>query len=117
MGKDVQCNECCRHKAKPAEQMMGPLPSIRTKQPLHAFSRTAVDFGGPFITVQGRGKQREKRYLCLYTCVMSRAVHLEVAFRLDTHSFLNAFYRMVSRGSLPKEVISDKQYKFCGRKQ
>ncbi|XP_065941558.1 uncharacterized protein [Magallana gigas] len=102
-----QCNKCCRNKARPAEQLMGPLPSIRTKQPLHAFSRTAVDYGGPFITKQGRGKRRDKRYLCLFTCVMSRAVHLEVAFGLDTDSFLNAFYRMVSRRGLPTEVISD----------
>lgn len=102
-----QCNKCCRNKARPAEQLMGPLPSIRTKQQLHAFSRTAVDYGGPFITKQGRGKRREKRYLCLFMCVMSRAVHLEVAYGLDTGSFLNAFYRMVSRRGLPKEAISD----------
>lgn len=49
-----QCNKWCRNKARPAEQLMGPNPSIRTKQPLHAFSRTAVDYGGPFITKQGR---------------------------------------------------------------
>lgn len=102
-----QCNKYCRNKARPAEQLMGPLPSIRTKQQLHAFSRTAVDYGGPFITKQGRGKRREKRYLCLFMCVMSRAVHLEVAYGLDTGSFLNAFYRMVSRRGLHKEAISD----------
>lgn len=109
-----QCNKCCRNKARPAEQLMGPLPSIRTKQPLHAFYRTAVDYGGPFITNQGRGKRRDKRYLCLFTYVMSRAVHLEVAYGLDTDSFLNAFYRMVSRRGLPKEVISDNGTNFVG---
>lgn len=109
-----QCNKCCRNKARPAEQLMGPLPSIRTKQPLHAFSRTSVDYGGPFITKQGRGKRRDKRYLCLFTCVMSRAVHQEVAFGLDTDSFLNAFYRMVSRRGLPTEVISDNGTNFVG---
>lgn len=34
---------------------------------------------------------------------MSRAVHLEVAYGLDTYSFLNAFYRMVSQRGLPNE--------------
>uniref|UniRef100_A0A8W8P1X9 CCHC-type domain-containing protein n=1 Tax=Magallana gigas TaxID=29159 RepID=A0A8W8P1X9_MAGGI len=27
-----QCNKCCRNKARPAEQLMGPLPSIRVHE-------------------------------------------------------------------------------------
>ena len=54
---------------------------------LRAFTKTAVDFGGPFVTVQGRGKRREKRYLCLFTCMTTRAVHLEIAYELYTDSF------------------------------
>ena len=61
----------------------------RLKKTLRAFTRTAVDFAGPFITVQGRGIRRAKRYLCLFTCLTTRAVHLEIAFGLDTDSFLN----------------------------
>ena len=81
---------------------MAPLPKIRFKMTLHAFSRKAVDFADSFITVQGRGMRRTKRYLCLFTCLISRAVHLEVAFGLGTDSFLNAFYRMVNRQGFPK---------------
>ena len=33
----------------------GSLPISRLTTSLHAFTKTAVDFGGPFITVQGRG--------------------------------------------------------------
>ncbi|CAC5373897.1 unnamed protein product [Mytilus coruscus] len=109
-----ECYTCRKRKAKVAEQVMAPLPEIRFKTPLHAFARTAVDFGGPFITVQGRGKRRQKRNLCLFTCLASRAVHLEVAFGLDTDSFLNAFYRMVNRRGLPKEIISDNGTNFVG---
>ncbi|CAC5357995.1 unnamed protein product [Mytilus coruscus] len=79
-----ECYTCRPKKAKVAEEVMAPLPEIRFKTPLHALALTAVDFGGPFITVQGRGKRRQKRYLCLFTCLASRAVHLEVAFGLDT---------------------------------
>ena len=86
-----QCGECKRKKAKPATQMMAPLLKIRVKMTLLEFSQAAVDFGGPLLTVQGRGKQRHKPYLCLFTCPTSGAVHLEVAFGLDTDSFLNAF--------------------------
>ncbi|KAJ8044178.1 hypothetical protein HOLleu_11564 [Holothuria leucospilota] len=76
---------------------MAPLPSVRMKQPLRAFSRTAVDFAGPFLTKQGRGRVQQKRYLCLFTCLLSRAVHLEVAYGMDTDSFLNVFNRMINR--------------------
>ena len=93
---------------------MAPLPLARLQTSLKAFTRTAVDFGGPFITIQGRGKRREKRYLCLFTCLATRAVHLEIAFGLDTDSFLNAFYRMTSRRGFPEEMFSDNGTNFKG---
>ena len=93
---------------------MAPLPLARLQTSLKAFTRTAVDFGGPFITIQGRGKRRQKRYLCLFTCLATRAVHLEIAFGLDKDSFLNAFYRMTRRRGLPEEMFSDNGTNFKG---
>lgn len=98
---------CRIRKAKPAEQIMAPLPDFRVGTSLRPFTHTAVDFAGPFLTKQGRGKVKTKRYLCLFTCVQTRAIHLEIAYGLDVDSFLNAFYRMVSRRGLPKIMISD----------
>ena len=109
-----ECCECQRRKAKAAKQIMAPLPKIRLKLPLRAFARTAVNFVGPFVTVQGRGKRRTKRYRCLFTCLLSRAVHLEMAYGLETDSFLNAFFRMTSRRGLPEEMISDNGSNFVG---
>lgn len=68
----------------------------------------------PFITIQGMDKRREKQYLCLFTCLSCRIVHSEVAFGLDTDSFLNACYRMVNRRGLPELVISDNGTNFKG---
>ena len=102
-----QCAECRRRKAKTCRQIMAPLPVSRLKSSLRAFTRTAVDYAGPFITIQGRGKRRQKRYLCLFTCLATRAVHLEMAFGLDTDAFLNALYRMTSRRGLMEEMFSD----------
>ena len=93
---------------------MAPLPISRLRKSLQAFTRTAVDFGGPFITVQGQGKRCAKRYLCLFTCLGTRAVHLEIAFGLDTDCFLNSFYRMASRRGLLEEVYSDNGTSFKG---
>ena len=108
-----ECAQCRKRKAKPASQVMAPLPRIRVKEPLRAFSRVAVDFAGPFFTVQERGKPRRKRYWCLFTFLLSRAVHLEVAFGLDIDSFLNAFYRMVNR----KNSYLRQRRKFCWSRQ
>ena len=111
---EKECAECRRRKSKPCQQIMAPLPTARLETSLRAFAKSAVDFAGPFVTVQGRGKRREKRYLCLFTCLASRAVHLEMAFGLDTDSFLNAFYRMASRRGLPEVMFSDNGTNFKG---
>ncbi|XP_067050193.1 uncharacterized protein [Acropora muricata] len=111
---EKECNECQRRKAKAGKQIMAPLPQIRLRFSLRAFAQTAVDYGGPFITVQGRRTRRQKRYLCLFTCLATRAAHLEMVYALDTDSFLNAFYRMVNRRGLPKEMLSDNGGNFVG---
>ena len=39
--------------------------------------------------------------------MVPRAVHLEIAYGLDTDSFLNAFSRMVNRCGVPEGIVSD----------
>ena len=97
-----------------ASQVMAPLPKYRFSPPFQAFSRVSIDYGGPFITIQSRGRRREKRWLCLFTCLLSRAVHLEMAFGLDTDSFLRCLTRMASRRGYPKEIVSDRGTSFVG---
>ena len=63
---------------------------------------------------QGRGRTRAKRYLCLFTCLTTQAVHLEMSYSLDTDSFINAFTRMTSRRGTPTYVISDNGTNFVG---
>ena len=109
-----ECNTCKRRKRKTATQIMAPLPKIRLRFTFRPFDQTAVDYAGPFTTVQGRGVRRQKRWLCLFTCLSTRAVHLEVAFGLDTDSFLNAFTRFTSRRGVPTEMVSDCGSNFVG---
>ena len=86
---------------------MGPLPQVRLRFTFRAFDQTAADYGGPFTTVQGPGRQRLRRWMCVFTCLSTRAVHLEVAWGLDADSFLNAFTRFTRGRGVPKEMISD----------
>ena len=109
-----ECNDCKRRRAKAANEVMAPLPKTRFSPPFQAFSRVSIDYGGPFITIHGKGKRREKRWLCLFMCLLSRAVYLEMALGLETDSFLKCLTRMASRRGYPSEVVSDRGTNFVG---
>ena len=59
-----------------------PLPTIRVKEAL-AFSFTGVDFVGPLARL---GKI--KVWICLYTCLVMRAVHLDIVGDMSTETFV-----------------------------
>jgi len=64
-----------------------PLPKIRvTKAP--PFTITGVDFTGALFVKEG--EQEKKAYICLFTCAVTRAKHLEVAGDLTVETFLLA---------------------------
>ena len=55
-----------------------------------------MDFIGPFEVV---GKRiTAKRYVCLFTCLVSREVHFEVADSLSQDPCISAIRRFVVRG-------------------
>ena len=62
---------------------------------------------GPF-PVKEHGRNRP-RYILLFTCLVVRAVHLEVAVDLTTDSTINCICRFISRRGKPKK-FSD-----CGK--
>ena len=64
-----------------------PLPSVRTKQS-RPFEVTGIDFTGALHikTMDGSSKV----YVCLFTCGVSRAVHLEIVTDLSVETFLQA---------------------------
>ncbi|KAK6764146.1 hypothetical protein RB195_024464 [Necator americanus] len=80
---------------------MPPLPKDRVIKS-RPFQNVGCDFMGPFTS-----KTLEKMYVCLYTCLTTRAVHLEVVENLSAGAFLNCFVRFVSRRGVPEIVRSD----------
>jgi hypothetical protein len=92
---------------------MGPLASFRVATgSLQPFSTTTLDAAGPFETRQGRGKTRQKRYLLIFTCAVTRAVHIEVMFGLHTDDFLLALSRLCNERSKPKLIVCDNAGQF-----
>ncbi|KAL1446901.1 hypothetical protein WDU94_003682 [Cyamophila willieti] len=103
------------HNPKFANPKMGDLPSARVTG-LKAFYNTACDFLGPINVVmeKKRGCRSVKVYICLFICLATKALHLEVVTDLSTPSFLNAFKRFISRRGPIKTMLSDNGTNFVG---
>ena len=108
-------NAACANKGGTSHQHRSwMLPKILLRFTFRPFDQTAVDYAGPFTTVQGRSVHHQKRWLCLFICLLTLAVHLEIVFGLDTDSFLNAFTGKTSQRGVPKEMIGDCGMNFVG---
>ncbi|XP_055522854.1 uncharacterized protein LOC129717032 [Wyeomyia smithii] len=99
------CVWCEVKKCQPQNPRMAPLLKSRVTPNLPPFSHTSIVFCGPFTVTVGR--RSEERYICLFTCMPTRAVHLEVAHSLTTQSCLMAIRRFVGRRGKPLELYSD----------
>lgn len=91
---------------------MADLPEARVTAGKPPFTRVGVDCFGPFFVK--RGRSYPKRYGVLFTCLVTRAVHIEVAHNLDTDSFLNALRRFMARRGQPEEIRSNNGTNFVG---
>ena len=100
-----KCMLCKKQLARQGEQIMASLPSDRISPDQPPFTNVGVDFFGPILTKIGRSYH--KRYGCIFTCLASRAVHLELAGSLETDSFICALRRFISRRGKPLKIRSD----------
>ncbi|XP_070554754.1 uncharacterized protein [Ptychodera flava] len=100
------CVTCLKVEGKPyTNPVQAPLPAYRVNI-TPPFSVTGVDFTGALLTKAIDGKQN-KAYVCLFTCAVTRAIHLELVPDLTTKTFLLAFRRFAARRSLPSRMLSD----------
>ncbi|XP_045459242.1 uncharacterized protein LOC123669695 [Melitaea cinxia] len=110
-----KCVKCARQRAKIQKQFMGSLPSVRCT-PARPFLHSGVDYAGPINirTTKGRGHRSYKGYICLFVCMVTRALHLEAVSDMSTQSFLAAFRRFVSRRGHCAKLWSDNSTTFVG---
>ncbi|XP_048481536.1 uncharacterized protein LOC105393818 [Plutella xylostella] len=100
-----QCLACRIRKATHAQPSTGNHPHTRLAHHQRPFTYTGLDYFGPLMVTVGRTKQ--KRYGVLFTCLTTRAVHLEVAGSLSTDSAIMALRRFIARRNCPSELHSD----------
>ena len=106
------CVECRRHHGQPMQQLMGDLPKERVEASQPPFTYVGVDYFGPFNVKFRRGTV--KRYGCLFTCLVTRAVHIEIAHSLDSDGFIMALHRFIARRGKPVKIVSDNGTNFVG---
>ena len=106
------CIMCKRLYGTPANQLMADLPADRMSVGGPPFSVTGVDCFGPFRVKVKRSEV--KRYGCLFTCLTTRAVHLEKLDTMEADSFINGLRRFISRRGTPKKFVSDNGTNFVG---
>ncbi|XP_077966587.1 uncharacterized protein LOC144420802 [Styela clava] len=110
-----KCVTCRKANTRQGEQLMAELPSARLKVGQPPFYSTGIDFFGPYLIKRGRSEI--KRYGCIFTCLTTRAVHIELAEDLSTDAFINALRRFMARRSKPFELHSDNGSNFPASNQ
>ncbi|KAK0148472.1 hypothetical protein N1851_011196 [Merluccius polli] len=93
------------------EQKMADLPPERMEA-TPPFTYSGMDCFGPFYVKDGR--KELKRYGLLFTCMCSRAIHIEVLDDLSTDAFLNALRCFIAIRGNVSQLQSDQGTNFVG---
>ena len=95
---------------------MGDLPDVRCV-PSPPFTYVGVDTFGPWEVTTRKtrgGSANSKRWGILFTCMTSRAVHIELVEEMSSSAFINALRRFVSIRGRVTEFRSDRGTNFIG---
>ena len=86
-----RCVVCRKRDSSVISPLMADLPKERLGYMQPPFANCGVDYFGPFfVTVR---RSTEKRWAFLFTCLTTRAIHLEVVPSLDTSSCVAVLWK------------------------
>ena len=112
-----RCYLCKKYGARLLQKPpAAPLPDVRA-QYSDPFAVTGVDYLGPlyaYPTPTRKDETLEKVHVVLFTCAVTRAVHLDLVPDVSSAAFVNCLRRFVSRRGIPKLIISDNAKCFLG---
>lgn len=111
-----KCITCRKLRGTCEVQKMADLPPDRlSMEP--PFTHIGVDVFGPWTISACRtrgGHAESKRWAVLFTCLSTRAIHLEVIESMDSSSFINALRRFLAIRGPVKRICSDQGTNFIG---
>ena len=100
-----KCFICKKLEGKPYESpAIAPLPEFRVKE-APPFSKVGIDFAGPVFVKTQNGMV--KAYIALFTCCVTRAIHLELVENLNASTFINCLRRFSARRGTPSLLVTD----------
>ena len=108
------CHICRRHEGNPFRMPATPAwPRERVTRSL-SFEYTGVDYLGPVYIKYpaASSSSHSKLWISLFTCLSTRAIHLEWVHGLSGSQFLNCLRRFVTRRGSPRLLISDNAPQF-----
>lgn len=104
------CVICRRLRGCLQSQQMADLPPERLDSS-PPFSHTGLDVFGPLFCHEGKNTRKnsaqKKVWVLLLTCLVTRAVHIEMLPSMDTPSFKNALRRFLAVRGTCKTLRSD----------
>ena len=108
----AHCLSFREFQAATMQPIISDLPKERLAHQSPPFTNSSVDYFGPFyVTVH---RTTEKRWGFLFTCLTTRAVHVEIVTSMDTSSCVMGVERFVSRRGTPAMIWSDNGTIFIG---
>ena len=112
----AKCVRCRTYRPRLEQQKMGELPAYRVSSTQVAFNHVGIDCAGPFITKAGRIRNPllGKAHICVFVCLTTKAVHLEVVSEESTAAFQAALDRFIARRGCPSHIFSDNGGNFVG---
>ena len=101
-----KCTVCKKLEGKPYNAPKeADLPRFRVRE-TEPFEKTGVDFAGP-LHVKNATNGTDKVYIALFSCCVTRALHLDLVKDLSATEFLRCLRRFSARRGTPALIVSD----------
>ena len=108
-----ECVFCKKSQAQCETQKMADLPEIRLAPYTPPFYNTACNYFGPHHVKIGRNKST-KHYGVVFTCLSTRAIHLEMAVDYSAMEFIQVLRRFFAVRGKPALILSDNGTQLVG---
>lgn len=105
------CVTCRELRGKLEEQQMASLPAKRSEES-PPFTYVGCDIFGPFIVKERRSEL--KRYGAIFTCMASKAIHIELVDDMTTDGFINALRCVIAIRGHIRQLHTDRGTNFIG---
>jgi Pao retrotransposon peptidase len=103
-----------KSKNSPPPTEFADLPDFRLDISQKPFYYTGSDLFGPLDTYVGRSRHTRQVWIIIFTCLVTRAIYLEVLDEMSTECFLMALDKLWARRGPLKHLYTDNGRNYIG---